>query len=1621
MYKYIDVVKAFKSNNADYEEKKAKENKPSTEENTSKALPIKLQTPKSSQRIRQFSKKQNEMSPFSKLYEKLKHEIKVKKPLQEGNVSQQATKEDGKTVLLEPSARISSSGCAYDLGSLPKEKESPRGKNRQSAELSNKSVHSQTLASQESPSELASPAGQKSGSGGKRGRPRTSGLLTEKAVETSAVQEHQEKTADRKDSGAKEELATKGCPQKQDLEDASVKRPGRLSSKRRSSGSTSVRKDNEAVSEINISGLFAEEESGKTKTRTKRSGNLLPQPVGKRKRVSFGGHLSPELFDKSLPPNSPLKRGAIPARLSLPFGNSPRAVLKKAQGLKHFAVQKEKMSPKNLPSQKSPAASSPASGKATPKLALGSPAPDKKGRFSISLVTTPLPIAEENDAVAEDMKRKKREKNGARVETPKSSQVNQAGHAESPATIVVGRAYSTRVGMAGQVPKVVKNPTMKLNMKMDESFTGMTEMLKTPENKSGRTSPMDSDQQTDFTPMCTAAEISELHTPEESEKQASWVTLASRRKTPKQKPEPVEDLSGIRQLMKTPKQKPEPVDDLSGIKQLVKTPKQKPEPVEDLSGIKQLMKTPKQKPEPVEDLSGIKQLMKTPKQKLEPVEDLSGIKELFRTPKQKQKPEPAEDLSGIRQLMKTPKQKHQPVEDMIGVSRIFKTPHQKVEPLEDMYGVSRLVKTPREKYQPVDDFVGLQRLMAEPRQKCSDYEVDYVGVAEMFDIPEEIKVGSVNVMDSEQEDAAPPCTNSSHKHEDKGNISQREDSQQKESTSEHQSTQRPTRGRSRKTVHTASAKECEKNLDLKDLQGLEENNTQEEMGEISTSASVPENKGRGRRTNRCIREEIASECPDQEKVETLSFVEPHGAMKQALQEYGTSDDPTRKTASVSSSIQNENYQLEAGLKEPENKPNAGGVKDNEEKLLLTGKRSKGVKTVEDPEALIPPKRARRARNDQVKQASSEDHRGTTVKLHKYSSAKKIQKDEQAFDKDSETTTAEESESRTKLEIKVTEKRVKSLRSARKPSAEVKSDVCGMALQNTENIHKTKETSSATDTQTQPRIKNEIKISQGDETEDAQENTTEASQRLKAESPSGETNKMPVTALNLEANKSAVQETNRPRNRRGKKDSLEKKTEFPEVVNNIEPITPKFKAETEMVKSSPKDSLGSVCVENTYQVPKDHNNPAGTSVPAANSDSLAPSRQKRTRNAQGILKPKQAEMLQENQAQNNGTAWRRGRGRKVNFKLEEAVSKVMGGKRSLPGDDEGVTYKHSQHETSENPSSQVRRSRRKQADSIPQTACSTYLGKQTLIADHTKDEAVVKEQDSAVEATPSSTEDNPLRRGRRQEVATASQTSRSLSIRKRRGLLEGDDKKMTEREEQNPALQANANASARYKRKKIDLTAEAKSSSSLQRKCGLSETDDKMESTNEEQNTPLETVSCAKEKPRMMNMDRYKKGKETKLKKDFAKTFFIQDWFWEKAESFIAKPGTLRAQFQVWFIGAKADYQFFRGGNGSDAAISGSRKQQPMDTRDSAQQQRLFHARMLLQIPAGEGTGGFPLPAERERLWSAQCALKNAPRSPSVVWSGQPGESKTAPVDSSRSQLFASGRKANVENFSPTGI
>ncbi|XP_032297354.1 uncharacterized protein LOC107306740 isoform X2 [Coturnix japonica] len=109
------------SDSAECKEKNTAENKQSTQENISKAMPAKLQTLKSF-KIQENTKKENEIPPFSKLYEKLKHEIKRRKILQEGNLLQKTGKEDGKSVLLEPNAHIPSS-YAYELGITTKEKE----------------------------------------------------------------------------------------------------------------------------------------------------------------------------------------------------------------------------------------------------------------------------------------------------------------------------------------------------------------------------------------------------------------------------------------------------------------------------------------------------------------------------------------------------------------------------------------------------------------------------------------------------------------------------------------------------------------------------------------------------------------------------------------------------------------------------------------------------------------------------------------------------------------------------------------------------------------------------------------------------------------------------------------------------------------------------------------------------------------------------------------------------------------------------------------------------------------------------------------------------------------------------------------------------------------------------------------------------------------------------------------------------------------------------------------------------------------------------------------------------------------------------------------------------------
>lgn len=69
----------------------------------------------------------------------------------------------------------------------------------------------------------------------------------------------------------------------------------------------------------------------------------------KKKTVRFGGPLSPEVFDKNLPPSTPLQKGGTPARAHTPGGSLKlRSVLKTPQ-------RSDSQTPRGQPGLSSPA------------------------------------------------------------------------------------------------------------------------------------------------------------------------------------------------------------------------------------------------------------------------------------------------------------------------------------------------------------------------------------------------------------------------------------------------------------------------------------------------------------------------------------------------------------------------------------------------------------------------------------------------------------------------------------------------------------------------------------------------------------------------------------------------------------------------------------------------------------------------------------------------------------------------------------------------------------------------------------------------------------------------------------------------------------------------------------------------------------------------------------------------------------------------------------------------------------------------------------------------------------------------------------------------------------------
>ncbi|XP_077062221.1 uncharacterized protein LOC143714729 [Siphateles boraxobius] len=369
------------------------------------------------------------------------------------------------------------------------------------------------------------------------------------------------------------------------------------------------------------------------------------------------------------------------------------------------------------------------------------------------------------------------------------------GHAASPVTIVVGKAHVRPNQSFGAAPKIVTNIALfKKDMKMDEDFTGVADIFKTPANsRSKNMVPINNE-----CPEMPLDEISVMRTPEESgemivspmsvistskcgqynneavtrllldnqdgslleDEGLSQLTDNSNEasghdiipdqemspndqteeeeaapemvvKTPKQKAAPSLCLTGVKRLMKTPKQTAKPIEDLRG--KLLKTPKEYKPPQEDsLEGIKELLKTPKYRGAPVEDMVGVKRVMQTPKEKNNPVLCAAGLQRLMKTPIEKF--EQHEELAGLKELMKTPKLKGDLKENQFGLKRLVKTPKQKRNQVEeDLTGVKELMTTPKHKL-PVEHQMGIQRLIQTPKEKIGTVE-NLAGVKQLVQTP----------------------------------------------------------------------------------------------------------------------------------------------------------------------------------------------------------------------------------------------------------------------------------------------------------------------------------------------------------------------------------------------------------------------------------------------------------------------------------------------------------------------------------------------------------------------------------------------------------------------------------------------------------------------------------------------------------------------------------------------------------------------------------------------------------------------------------------------------------------------------------------------------------------------
>ncbi|XP_023564813.1 proliferation marker protein Ki-67 [Octodon degus] len=539
----------------------------------------------------------------------------------------------------------------------------------------------------------------------------------------------------------------------------------------------------------------------------------------KRRRVSFGGHLRPELFDENLPPNTPLKRGETPVKRKSLGSHSP-TVLKKiikeqpqssgkeeslgiSSGVKAHDVSKAALAsssretpPRTNDQRRRSLKGSAAS--ADEQFPQETDTPKKAGRRSGHLPPKRASISRSQHNILQMISSKRRSgaseanlivakswadvvklgvkqtqtkvvkhvppprqanRRQRRPNTPKKPSVSvhnecSTGHANSPCTIVIGKAQIEKVSAPARPYRMLNNFVFNQKRDYNEDLSGLTEMFKTPVKEKPQmmstcsATPSNSENLLGKKSKVISSGEESLPIPSVNLGENMYSSAQNAAKGPSDEclPSPMLRRKCIKdeKIVKTPRNmhkithfdiktpvsatetlttvcSTNKLSNYDRTMEVVKeTPKQKSDSATSAKGMRRLLRTPR-KSQPLDDLDGVKELLQTPKHLDEPINEYktkvlcsSPHTEAMDTPRRKNtspntpwrkvdikegkamhtpKATESEDKSN-KALNESAKQTLDLATNISGSKRWPRTPKAKAELLEDLAGFQELFQTP---------------------------------------------------------------------------------------------------------------------------------------------------------------------------------------------------------------------------------------------------------------------------------------------------------------------------------------------------------------------------------------------------------------------------------------------------------------------------------------------------------------------------------------------------------------------------------------------------------------------------------------------------------------------------------------------------------------------------------------------------------------------------------------------------------------------------------------------------------------------------------------------------------------------------------------------------------------